>query len=142
MTIDTRIGWLKTGAAITLAFGLLMAAAAVPALQAPTEVLLDLIYFPIDQGQTMERSSARLLSAISGGLMTGLGVILWLVATELCPSNPALGRRLTLLGIGSWYIVDSSMSLAAGAPLNVLLNTGFLLIFYVPAWQLTHAASA
>ncbi len=142
MTIDTRIGWLKAGAAITLAFGLLIAAAAVPALHAPTEILLDLIYFPIDQGQTMEPRSARLLSAISGGLMTGLGVIFWVVATELCPSNPALGRRLILLGIGSWYIVDSSMSLAAGAPLNVLFNTGFLLIFYLPAWQLTRAASA
>jgi hypothetical protein len=142
MTIDTRIAWLKTGAVITIAFGLLIAVAAIPALQAPTELMLDLVYPPLDQAQTLTGVSARLFSAITGGLMTGLGVILWVVATELCPSNPALGRRLILLGVGSWYLVDSSMSLAAGAPLNVLFNTGFLLIFYVPVWGLTGNSDA
>ncbi len=142
MTNDTPIRWLQIGAAITVAFGLLMAAAAVPALQGPTEFLLDLIFFPVDRGQTMDTGTARLLSGITGGLMTGLGVMLWIVATELCPREPALGRRLIFLGIGSWYVVDSSMSVAAGAPLNVLLNTGFLLIFVVPAWRLTDATSA
>ena len=141
MTIDSRIRWLQLGAAITVGFGLLIAAAAVPALQGPTEFLLDLIYFPVDAGQPMDSHAARLFSAISGGLMTGLGVMLWVVATELCPGDPVLGRRLILLGIGSWYVVDSSMSVAAGAPLNVLFNTGFLLIFYLPAWRLATAES-
>jgi len=141
VTTDTRIGWIKAGAAITCGFGLLMAAAAIPALQWPTEFLLDLIFFPVDQGQTMDTSSSRLLTAITGGLMTGIGVMLWVVATELCPRDPALGRRLILLGIGSWYVVDSSMSVAAGAPLNVLFNTGFLLIFVVPAWRLADTES-
>ena len=141
MNIDSRIVWLKTGAAITLGFGLLIGAAAIPALQAPTTFLLDFIYFPVDAAQPTDSSAARLLSAISGGLMTGLGVMLWVVATELCPREPALGRRLILLGIGSWYIVDSSMSFAAGAPLNVLFNTGFLLIFFVPAWGLSDGVS-
>jgi hypothetical protein len=52
------------------------------------------------------------------------------------PRDPALARRLILLGIGGWYVVDSSMSIAAGAPLNALFNTGFLLLFYVPVWTL------
>ncbi len=141
MSLDTRIAWLKTGAVITFGFGLLIAIAAIPTLQGPTVFLLDLIYFPIDSGQPMGSHAARLFSAISGGLMAGLGVMLWVVATELVPSDPVLGRRLILLGIGSWFIVDSSMSLAAGAPLNVLLNTGFLLIFYVPVWRLTDRAT-
>ncbi len=142
MTNDTPIRWLQIGAAITLGFGLLMAVAAIPALQGPTEIVLDLIFYPVDQGQTLDGASARLLTAITGGLMTGIGVMLWIVATELCPREPALGRRLILLGIGSWYVVDSSMSVAAGAPLNVLFNTGFLLIFVLPAWRLDSAASA
>ena len=142
MTNDTPIRWLQAGAAITVGFGLLMAAAAIPALQAPTEFLLDLIFFPVDQGQTMDTAAARLLTAITGGLMTGMGVMLWIVATELCPRDPALGRRLIFLGIGSWYVVDSSMSVAAGAPLNVLFNAGFLLIFVVPAWRLSGFGSA
>ena len=136
MNTDSRIRWLKIGAAVTLAAGLLIGAAAIPALQGPVNLMVDLIYFPVDSAQSVDAVSARLLSAITGGLMVGLGVMLWVVATELCPREPALGRRLILLGVGSWYVVDSSMSVAAGAPLNVLFNSGFLLIFVLPAWGL------
>ncbi len=136
MNIETRIRLLKVGSSITVGFGLLMAVAAIPALQAPTAMLLDLIFFPIDSGQSMDTAATRLLSAITGGLMTGLGVMVWVVATELCVKDPDLGRRVILLGIGSWYLVDSAMSFAAGAPLNVLFNTGFLLIFVLPVWGL------
>ena len=142
MTIEIRIRWLQAGAAVTVGFGLLIALAAVPALQGPTGLLLDLVYFPVDSGQAVDTYAARLFSAISGGLMTGLGAMLWVVATELCPRDPAMARRLILIGIGSWYVVDSSMSFAAGAPLNVLFNTGFLLVFCVPAWRLTGATAA
>lgn len=135
MTIDTRIRWLKFGSVITIGFGLLIAAAAVPALQGPTGFLVDLVYFPVDSGQSMQASSTRLFSAICGGLMTGLGVMLWIVATELYPQDPTLGRRLILVGIGSWYLVDCAMSAAAGAPLNILFNTGFLLVFCIPVWR-------
>ena len=142
MSIDSRIRWLKTGAAITLGFGLLIAVAAIPAAQGPTNFVLDFIYFPVDASQSVDTVTARLLSAITGGLMVGIAVMLWVVATELCPREPALGRRVVLLGIGSWYLVDSSMSVAAGAPLNVLFNTGFLLIFLLPVWGLAGSESS
>ena len=88
----------------------------------------------------MNTPGARLFSAVSGGLLVGIGVMVWLIASELCRVNPALARRLILLGFGSWYVVDSSMSVAAGAPLNVVSNTAFLLIFLVPAWGLGKSA--
>ncbi len=140
MTIDTRIAWLKAGAFFTAVCGLLIAAAAIPALQYPIEVSFDLLYYPVDQGQSMNTPVARLFSAFSGGLLVGLGVMLWIIASELGPGDPALARRLILLGLGSWYVVDSSMSVAAGAPLNVVSNTAFLLIFLVPAWGLGKTA--
>ncbi len=137
-----RIRWLKIGAAVTFGFGLLIGAAAVPSLQWPVNLMVDFVFFPPDSAQSVDTGAARLLSAITGGLMAGLGVMLWVVATELCPREPALGRRLILLGIGSWYIVDCAMSVAAGAPLNILFNTGFLLIFVLPAWGLTASTSS
>ena len=142
MSIDSRIRWLKAGAAITIGFGLLIAVAAIPAAQGPTNFVFDFIFFPIDASQSVDTVTASLLSAITGGLMAGLGVMLWVVATELCPREPAFCRRVILLSIGSWYLVDSSMSIAAGAPLNVLFNTGFLLIFVLPAWGLADAGSS
>ena len=142
MSIDSRIRWLQAGAAITLGFGLLIAVAAIPAAQGPTNFVLDLTYFPVDAGQSVDTVTARLLSAITGGLMAGIAVMLWVVATELCRREPVLGRRVIVLGIGSWYLVDSSMSVAAGAPLNVLFNTGFLLLFVLPAWGLADSGSS
>jgi hypothetical protein len=37
-------------------------------------------------------------------------------------------------GVGCWFVVDSLMSIAAGAPLNAIFNVGFLLLFVVPVW--------
>ncbi len=136
MDINTRVRWLKIGSAITIAFGLLFAAAAVPALQAPTAYLLDLIYFPVDGTPKLTGPAPRLLSAIAGGLMAGWGVMLWVVATELLPANPRLGRRLFLFGIGAWFLIDSLMSVAAGAVVNAFFNLGFLLLFCLPVWNL------
>ena len=135
MSLDTRIRWLKFAAAITFGFGLLHAMAAIPAFISPVQVLLDLAYFPVDGGQAIDYPAARLLNAITGGLMTGLGVMTFLIAGELLPREPALARRILLAGIGAWFLVDSSMSIAAGAPLNAAFNTGFLLLFYVPLWK-------
>lgn len=135
MSIQTRVRWLRIGAAVTIAFGLAIAAAALPALSAPAELLLDLVYFPVDGQQAHEGPAARILAAIGGGVMVGWGVMLWLVATRLYPTDPALGRTLILSGVVSWFVIDTLMSVAAGAPLNAFLNVGFLLVFALPVWS-------
>lgn len=135
MTIDARVRWLRIGAAVTIGFGLLVAVAAIPALSGPAALLLDLIYFPLDSAQATGAPADRLLAAIGGGVMAGWGTMLWLVAGEVYPDNPALGRRLILASVATWFVIDSSMSVAAGAPLNVLGNVGFLLVFVLPVWK-------
>lgn len=134
MTKETRVRWLKTGAAVTIGFGLLVAVAAIPALSSPAAVLLDLIYFPLDGSQATGAPADRLLSAIAGGVMAGWGTMIWIVADEVYPGNPDLGRRLVLSSVVTWFVIDSSMSVAAGAPLNVVGNLGFLLVFVLPVW--------
>ena len=135
MSLDSRIRWLRIASVVTVGFGFLLAMAAIPAMGGPAQFLLDLIYFPIDGAQAVDSSAARLLNAITGGLMTGLGVITFLIAGELLPREPALARRILLAGIGAWFLVDSSMSIAAGASLNAVFNFGFLLLFYLPLWK-------
>ena len=135
MPLEIRIRWLKSASIITVGFGLVLAAAAIPALSGPTEFLLDLIYFPLDGAESVDSPAARILNAITGGLMTGLGIMTFMIASELMPRYPVIARRLLLFGIGSWFIVDSSMSIAAGAPLNAAFNTGFLLLYYLPIWK-------
>ena len=132
MTLDSRIRWLKAGSFMTIGFGLLIAVAAIPALSYPVAVLTDLIFFPVDGGPAIGSPGERLLSAITGGIMVGWGAMMYLVATELLPKEPALARRFILVSIVTWFVIDSSMSVAAGAPLNVVGNLGFLLIFVLP----------
>ena len=135
MDFKTRIAWLKTGSAITIGFGVIIAAAAIPALQGPTALLLDLVYFPLDGTPSMGGSAARLLSAISGGVLVGWGLMIWLLVTTLYEKEPQLCRRIILTSIITWFVVDSSMSIAAGAILNAFFNVGFLLIFALPVWK-------
>ena len=144
--MNARIIWLKVGATVTIISGLLIALTVVSSSASELfSLALDYVFYPVDSGQSFQGEPARLLAAISGGLMVGLGAVFWLIASDVLPEHPALARKLILVGIGSWFLVDSSMSVAAGAPMNVLFNLGFLGIFVLPVWGLrppaVHAAS-
>ena len=132
MTQQTTILWLRTGSGLMIFFGLLIAIATIPATAAPVEFLADLIFFPLDGAQDIGAPETRLMSAISGGLLIGWGLMLWMLATRLYPAEPALAKQLILPSIIAWFIVDSTGSILSGALLNALLNVSFLLIFCVP----------
>ena len=123
---------LQIASAIVVAFGLITAAAALPAAAGITTFLVDLIFWPVDGAQSLAAPESRLLSAIGGGVMAGWGVMLWLVTTRLYTREPALARSIILTSIATWFVIDSTCSILAGAPLNALLNVGFLLLFWVP----------
>lgn len=135
MTQETAMVWLKIGAGLTVFFGVLIAAASVPAAAAPVELLADLIFFPIDGAEDVGAPETRLMNAIGGGVMAGWGVMLWMLATRLYPREPALATQLIVTGIVVWFVIDSTGSVLSGAPLNALFNTSFLLIFCVPLWR-------
>ncbi len=135
MTQETTVLWLKIGSGLTVFFGLLIAAAATPAAAAPVEFLADLIFYPIDSAQSVAAPETRLIGAIGGGVMTGWGLMLWMLSTRLYPREPALARQLIITSIVVWFIVDSAGSIMSGAPLNALFNVSFLLIFCVPLWR-------
>jgi hypothetical protein len=135
MTQENTQRWLKFGSALTIFFGLLVAVAATPAGAAPTSFLADLIFFPIDGAQNVGAPETRLLNAIGGGVMAGWGVLLWLLTTRLYPRDPKLARQLIIPSIVTWFVIDSTGSILAGAPLNAVFNVSFLLIFCVPLWR-------
>jgi len=135
MTQETTLRWLKFGSALTIFFGALVAAAAVPVLSGPVQFLADLIFFPLDGLQSVAAKETRLINAIGGGVMVGWGVMLWMISTQLYPKEPALAGKIIMTSIIVWFIVDSTGSVLAGAPLNALGNTSFLLIFCLPLWR-------
>lgn len=134
MQDNMRLIWLKVASGLVIGFGLLMALASTKLMAAPTSLLLDLIFWPADGSQTISSSTNHFLSAIAGGLMTGWGVLLWLLVTRLYPRDPDLTRSLITASASAWFLVDSLGSIAADASLNVLLNLSFLVLFMLPLW--------
>lgn len=135
MNQNTTLSWLKFGSALTVFFGILVAAAATPIGAAPTQYLADLIFFPIDGAQDLTAPETRLISAIGGGVMAGWGVLLWMLSTRVFPTDQALAAKLIITSIVTWFVIDSTGSILAGAPLNAAINVSFLLIFCVPLWR-------
>ena len=132
---------LKCAAAFTVGFGLLMAAAAWSTASMPMALLLDLVFYPIDGAQSMQDPALRLLSAICGGVMAGWGAAIWLVASDLVPRDPMLARRIILVSLCIWFVVDSTGSIISGGHWNVVGNLFFLLAFAIPALSLRSAAN-
>jgi hypothetical protein len=134
MTQHATTRWLKLMSLFVILLGLLVAFGAHPATALPATWLSDIVFWPFDGAQTLEAPAARVLAAISGGVMAGWGAMMWLVLDRLMPADPALARLLIIEAILVWFVVDSTGSFAAGATINVLLNTMLMLAFVIPAW--------
>ncbi len=93
--------------------------------------LADLILCPPDGSRTMS-VEARLLSAISGGVLEGWGVMLWGLAGRPFETAPDLVRRIVIQSALVRFLVDGAGSVAAGAPLNLIGNAIYLAVLLVP----------
>lgn len=132
MTIDRSTKIMKFSAIVFIVFGLLSALAAWPPLAGPQQFLVQLIFADFDGSVTIATQSERLLSAILGGIIAGLGVMLWQLVDKLYQDNPALIGRIIITSLLTWFVVDSTASVLAGAPFNFIGNLGFLALFLVP----------
>ncbi|KPF43701.1 hypothetical protein [Rhizobium sp. AAP43] len=140
MSIDTASIWLKFASVAVILLGALVALASHPALSLPTVWLTDLVFLPFDGAQQIAAEETRLFLAISGGVMVGWGVMMWLIATRLLPADPSLARLLFIEGTLAWYLVDTTGSFLAGGHINMVLNTGLMLMIVYPAWSLGRVA--
>ncbi|KIC08383.1 excinuclease ABC subunit A [Leisingera sp. ANG-M1] len=141
MTHTAAIRFLKTVSILSAAFGLAMVLALATPLGAALGLFIDLAFLPVDGAQSLTPGPAALMTAISGGLMCGFCVLIYLVAEHVYSTDPALGRRLLIPALLAWYTPDSLGSLAAGAWFNVVMNTAFLALFLVPLMLARPAAS-
>jgi hypothetical protein len=132
MDMATRQTWLKGAAGVTVGFGLLTAAAAAVPLQAPTVLLADILFWPPDGAQGGADPVTRLMFAIGGGVLTGWGLLMWMLADRVMGQMPDVVRRMVLGSALTWCVVDSGASILAGAPVNVIANLAFLALYLAP----------
>jgi hypothetical protein len=116
---------------LTIAFGVIFAAAGFERTSAPASLFYDLVYWPLD-GKSAFAENIRFTVAIMGCVMIGWGVTLYGVVHEACKtSNSPLWRSLTF-GVMTWFMIDSTLSVVSGVPMNAVANLGFLFCFIVP----------
>jgi hypothetical protein len=132
MTVVSRQKWLKNAAILVILFGPVVSLAAHPATAGLNGMFVDLAFWPFNGLPTIDDPATRLLSAISGGLTMGWGVMIYLLATKLYPREPQLAGSIILTSVVTWFVIDSIGSAFAGAPANALINLVFLVIFLVP----------
>jgi len=80
--------------------------------------------------------AARLGLGIAGALMAGWGAMLAVLARSIPAISPAVLGTAVAIGTVTWFVLDGIVSVAAGAALNVVGNTLFLVLLMVPALAL------
>ena len=121
---------LRISAGLTIGLGLSMAA--LPYLPAVYGPLADAVFWPLDAAPGSDDPLARLMTAITGGVIAGWGVMLALLSGAVWRADPEGVRRAALWGFGAWFVIDSAGSVAVGAPANVLPNLAFLASVTLP----------
>ncbi|MEL6593277.1 MAG: hypothetical protein AAFQ68_24480 [Bacteroidota bacterium] len=135
MTHSFHKFWLKITAIVVGSFGPVFFLGTMLATSEPARWTLDLLSWPLDGMQDYAAPTTRFLSALSGGFLLGWGVMIWFLSVWVYDKAPEAVRRAVLIGVLSWFVLDSAGSVASGNPSNVIFNLIILLIGVGPLWR-------
>ena len=127
--------WIKVTAVIVGSFGPMFFLGTMEGTLEPARLTLDLLSWPIDGATTYTSPDTRFLSALTGGFLLGWGVMLWCLSTWVYDLAPEPVRRAVLVGVLSWFCLDSAGSIASGNASNALFNVLVLLAAVGPLWR-------
>ena len=96
---------------------------------------LDLLNWPLDGAQNFAAPTTRFLSALTGGFLFGWGMMIVGLRLWVYDLAPEGVRKAILLGLCSWFVLDSLGSVLAEAPSNVAFNVVVLLLAVGPLWR-------
>ncbi len=95
---------------------------------------LDLLSWPVDGIQVFTEPTTRFLSALTGGFLFGWGVMIWCLSVWVYDKAPEFVRKSVLIGLLSWFFLDSAGSIASGNTSNAFFNIIVLLLAVGPLW--------
>jgi biotin transporter BioY len=135
MTQQFHKFWLKITAIVIGSFGPIFFLGTMIPTAEPARFTLDLLSFPIDGVQNYNEPTTRFLSALTGGFLFGWGVMVWCLSVWVYDKAPEAVRKTVLIGVLSWFIIDSLGSITSGNPSNSIFNIIVLLVTVGPLWQ-------
>ena len=127
--------WLKITAIVIGSFGPIFFLGTMITTSEPARLTLDLLSLPIDGSQSFNDPTTRFLSALTGGFLMGWGVMVWCLSTWVYDKAPEAVRKTVLIGVLSWFILDSAGSIASGNPSNAVINILVLIVAVGPLWR-------
>lgn len=134
----TAVRWLGGASLVTVAVGLVAAAASTPATAGPWRALFDVLTWPVDGEPSRFSREAAAVNAVVGGVMVGWGSLMYFVTAGPFRRGDTTLATPMLIAVRGWFVVDSTGSLLADIPGNVILNVGFLCLFVPPLLTLRH----
>lgn len=127
--------WLKITAIVVGSFGPVFFLGTMELTMEPARLSLDLLSWPVDGLTTYTSPDTRFLSALTGGFLLGWGVMIWLLSAWVYDKAPDAVRKVVLVGLLSWFFLDSSGSIASGNVSNAFFNIIVLLLAVGPLWR-------
>ncbi len=127
--------WLKITAIVVGSFGPVFFLGTIISTSEPARWTLDLLSFPIDGVQNYEATTTKFLSALTGGFLLGWGVMIWCLSSWVYDKAPEPVRKTVLVSLLSWFVLDSSGSIASGNSSNAFFNIIILLVAVGPLWK-------
>ena len=127
--------YLKVTAIVIGVFGPVFFLGTMESTLEPARLTLDLLSWPIDGATTYASPDTRFLSALTGGFLLGWGVMIWCLSVWVYDLAPEGVRRSVLIGVLSWFVLDSSGSIASGNASNALINVLVLFLAVGPLWR-------
>ncbi len=135
MTQQHHKFWLKITAIVIGSFGPVFFFGTMLSTSEPARYTLDMLSLPIDGIQNYNEPTTRFLSALTGGFLFGWGVMVWCLSTWVYDKAPEHVRKTVLVGLLSWFFLDSTGSIASGNPSNAIFNIVVLLLAVGPLWR-------
>ena len=129
--------WLKITAIVIGSFGPIFFLGSKLSTSEPARFTLDMLSFPLDGIQNYKEPTTRFLSALTGGFLLGWGVMVWCLSSWVYDKAPEQVRKSVLIGLLSWFALDSLGSIASGNTSNAFINIIVLFIAVGPLWKPT-----
>jgi hypothetical protein len=127
--------WLKITSFTVWSFAPIFFLGSMEATSEPARVTLDLLSWPIDGLTTYQSADTRFLSALTGGFLVGWGVMIWCLWKWVYDKAPEEVRKTVVIGLLSWFVLDSVGSIASGNASNAFINILVLFIAVGPMWR-------
>jgi hypothetical protein len=123
--------WMMVWCGATLVLGLVMAGGAFPATDMPARLYYSLVSgFSLEPG-FLDAAGLRFTVGVLGAVLIGWAIAIYALIAAADSAGAPAWRGLTA-SMASWFVIDCTISVLSGFPLNAAANTVFLVTYLVP----------